>query len=232
MGPSRSEEPPEPLAAPPATSIRLFLAVIASTAGLFIGFSCLHLVSGTRTDAMLTDGGLLGVLVLELAMMLAWLRPLGRRGWSLRGVTHPIEPVDVMTAISVAFIAYIGYWALFAVISALAPAYARAASGIHIGGSVSAWVVILVSIVNPCAEELLYLGFVANALRKEGAAVAVSASVIVRVLVHVYQGPLGVISNVPFGAVLAAYYLATGRIWPAILAHTFMDVIALSRFAH
>lgn len=181
---------------------------------------------------MMTDGGLLGVLALELAMLLAWLRPLGRRGWTLRGVTHPIEPVDAMTGVSIALIAHIGYWVLFAVIAAVAPAYGRAASAIHVGGSVSAWVVILVSIVNPCAEELLYLGFVANALRKEGAAIAFSASVLVRVLVHVYQGPLGVISNVPFGAVLAAYYLATGRIWPAILAHSAMDLIALIRFAH
>jgi membrane protease YdiL (CAAX protease family) len=205
---------------------------VVSTAGVFIGFSFFHLVWRTRTDDMMTDGGLLGVLALELAMLLAWLRPLGRRGWSLRGVTHPIEPVDVMTGVSVAFIALIGYWILFAVIAAVSPAYARAASAIHIGGSVSAWVAILVSIVNPCAEELLYLGFVANALRKEGAAVAFSASVLLRVLVHVYQGPLGVISNVPFGAVLAAYYLATGRIWPAILAHSVMDLIALIRFAH
>ena len=82
------------------------------------------------------------------------------------------------------------------------------------------------------AEEFLSLGFVPNALREEGVAVAFSASVIVRVLVHLYQGPLGIISNVPFGAVLAAYYLATGRIWPAVLAHSAMDLIALTRFAH
>jgi membrane protease YdiL (CAAX protease family) len=147
----------------------------------------------------------------------------------MRHVSHPGATHDILVGASIALYAYLAYWLAFMLVAVIAPQYARAASGIYIGGSISPGVAILASVANPVAEEFLYLGFVANALRKEGVGVALSVSVLLRVLVHLYQGPLAFVTNIPVGAVLAIYYLQTRRIWPAVVAHGFLDLVALSQ---
>jgi uncharacterized protein len=219
----------EPSAAPPDTSRPLFWAVVASTAGMFTSVSIARLVLRAPTEDAFTDSDLLVLLAIEATMALSWVPLLRRRGWTARAITLPAAPRDVATGAGVAVAAYLAYWLSFVAVSAASPGFARAASEIRIGGDVSPWAAVLVSVANPIAEEFLYLGFVANVLRREGHAFALSASTVLRVCVHLYQGPLGVISNVPFGVVLAAYYLRSGRLWPAILAHGYMDFIALSR---
>ena len=212
----------------PETSPSLFWAVVSSTAGLFIASSVLHLVLRAPTEDLMTDWRLLGVLGLELVMALCWVPLLRRRGWTMRHVSYPGANRDVFIGASLALYAYLAYWLVFMIVGAVSPQYIRAASTVHIGGTISPSIAILASVANPVAEEFLYLGFVANVLRKEGVAIALSVSVLFRVLVHLYQGP-ALLASVPFGVVLAAYYLQSRRIWPAIVAHSFMDLIALSR---
>lgn len=213
----------------PETSPSLFWAVVSSTAGLFIASSVLHLILRTPTDDLITDWRLLGVLGLELLMALCWVPVLRRRGWTMRHISHPGATRDVFVGASIALYAYLAYWLAFMVVAAISPQYTHAASALRIGGSVSPWIAILVSVANPVAEEFLYLGFVANALRKDGVAVAFGVSVLLRVLVHLYQGPQALLASIPIGAVLATYYLQSRRIWPAVVAHSFMDLMALSR---
>jgi membrane protease YdiL (CAAX protease family) len=49
--------------------------------------------------------------------------------------------------------------------------------------------------------------------------------------VHLYQGPLSLISIVPGGLVFAWYYAATRRLWPVVIAHGLLDALALGRLA-
>ncbi|TMG91207.1 MAG: CPBP family intramembrane metalloprotease [Betaproteobacteria bacterium] len=49
-----------------------------------------------------------------------------------------------------------------------------------------------------------------------------------RVLYHLYQGPLGAIYIVVFGIVLAIYYLRTKQLWPGIFAHMFTDLVGFA----
>jgi membrane protease YdiL (CAAX protease family) len=223
MRDGRTEPPP----ATPYVPWALFCAALSSTGGVFIAFSALHLARGEPTDHVMTDRRLLGLLGMELVMALFWVPSLIRRGWSMRHVSRGAVPGDVAVGVLLAVGAYAGYWLTFVVTAIISPGYARAASSIHIGGSVSLWVAALLAVINPVAEEFFYLGFVANVLRPRGAPLAIAASIALRVLVHLYQGPIGVIASLPIGALFGGYYLAARRIWPAVIAHSLLDAVAL-----
>lgn len=87
----------------------------------------------------------------------------------------------------------------------------------------------LLSVNAGVVEELLFrltlpvLIFAATG----SAAVAVAASVALFGLLHVYQGPSGVIGSMIIGGLLMALFLATGSILLAVLAHAVIDLRSL-----
>jgi membrane protease YdiL (CAAX protease family) len=86
-----------------------------------------------------------------------------------------------------------------------------------------------VSIVNPCFEELLVLGYVVQALRKRfGLTTAVNVSLAIRLLYHLYEGPLAVIPIAIFGLVATVVYVRMGRLWPVIVMHAVLDFVGLT----
>ena len=214
--------------AAPETSRTLFWAVVASTAGFFVAISVVQLAFRPTMEHRMTDWALVSVVGTEAVMGLIWVPRLARRSWTMRCVTLPFTRRDAVDGLALAIAAYFAYLWSFMMVSATIPELARAARGFHVAGSVSLWAAVLLSVLNPVAEEFLYLGFVANALRREGMGFALSASIVTRVLVHLYQGPIALIANVPFGGILAVYYLRSGRIWPAVLAHGLLDFVALA----
>jgi membrane protease YdiL (CAAX protease family) len=77
-------------------------------------------------------------------------------------------------------------------------------------------------------EELAYRGFLVPALAlllgsPWGAAVA--SSVVFGAL-HAYQGWLGMVRTGVLGLLLAASLIVSGSLWPAILAHAILDLLA------
>ena len=77
-------------------------------------------------------------------------------------------------------------------------------------------------------EELAYRGFLIPALAGVLGGVwpaAVLSSVVFGFL-HAYQGWLGVVRTGCLGLMLAASFVVTGTLWPAILAHALLDVMA------
>lgn len=46
---------------------------------------------------------------------------------------------------------------------------------------------------------------------------------LVRVLYHLYQGPLGAISILLTGTIFGIYYWKTRKLWPVAFAHIFAD---------
>lgn len=85
----------------------------------------------------------------------------------------------------------------------------------------------LLSVAAGTGEELAYRGYaipvLAPILGLNGAAVL---STVVFGVVHAYQGVLGIIRTTLMGGVLAWGFLASGSLWPSILAHTLIDLIA------
>ncbi len=85
----------------------------------------------------------------------------------------------------------------------------------------------LLSVAAGSGEELAYRGYAIPALAPllgvGGAAVLSSA---VFGVMHAYQGPLGIVRTGLMGGVLAWGFIASGSLWPPILAHILIDLVA------
>jgi membrane protease YdiL (CAAX protease family) len=99
------------------------------------------------------------------------------------------------------------------------------------GASISLPWLLGVSVVNGLYEETFLVGFLLREMETFGASFAIGVTVLVRVLYHLYQGPIGMISVIIFGVVIAIYYWRTRQLWPVVFAHIFTDLagFALSR---
>jgi uncharacterized protein len=86
--------------------------------------------------------------------------------------------------------------------------------------------VLVLSVVNGVYEEVFLLGYLQRELMPHGAAFAVGASLLVRVLYHTYQGHIGATAVMMFGLVLSVYFLRTSNLWPPTLAHVLADFVA------
>jgi membrane protease YdiL (CAAX protease family) len=85
----------------------------------------------------------------------------------------------------------------------------------------------VLSVAAGLGEEMAYRGYaipvLAPLLGVGGAAVVTSA---VFGVLHGYQGPLGICRTSAMGGMLAWGFLASGSLWPAIVAHTLIDLVA------
>ncbi|WP_341675446.1 CPBP family intramembrane glutamic endopeptidase [Niveibacterium sp. SC-1] len=88
-------------------------------------------------------------------------------------------------------------------------------------------ILLVTAILNGVFEETFLLAYLQRAFHKHGASLAIGVSLLVRMLYHVYQGPLGVMEVLVFGAVLSVFYWRTGRLWPVVFAHVLADVVSL-----
>ena len=85
----------------------------------------------------------------------------------------------------------------------------------------------LLSVAAGFGEEIAYRGFALTALTPLlGGAGALMASSLAFGIVHAYQGYLGVVRTTLLGAFLAWGYLESGSLWPGILAHVLIDIVA------
>jgi membrane protease YdiL (CAAX protease family) len=89
--------------------------------------------------------------------------------------------------------------------------------------------VIAISIVNPLFEEFFVSGYLITTLKQwKDPWFAINASVTVRLLYHLYQGPSGIVAIIPLGFVFAQWYIRTGRLWPLVVAHALFDFAGLN----
>jgi membrane protease YdiL (CAAX protease family) len=91
------------------------------------------------------------------------------------------------------------------------------------------FLIIAVSIINPIFEEAIVVGYIIPVLKdRTGVLFAINISVLVRLLYHLYQGPIAAITIIPMGLIFAFVYTKWKNIWPLIIAHSIMDFIAFS----
>jgi membrane protease YdiL (CAAX protease family) len=85
----------------------------------------------------------------------------------------------------------------------------------------------LLSIAAGASEELAYRGYSISMLSPLlGVWGAVALTSVVFGVLHGYQGLLGTLRTGLMGATLAWGFLASGSLWPAIVAHTLIDLAA------
>jgi len=87
--------------------------------------------------------------------------------------------------------------------------------------------IVMTAMVNGTYEEVFLLGFLLRGLRGYGLSIAVGVALLVRVLYHLYQGPVGALWVLGFGAAFSVYYLRSEQLWPPAFAHILWDIIPL-----
>ncbi|PAY24732.1 CPBP family intramembrane metalloprotease [Dietzia natronolimnaea] len=94
-------------------------------------------------------------------------------------------------------------------------------------------VLVLSAAGNGAAEEILVVGYLLVRLRQLGIppAVALVGTALLRGSYHLYQGFGGGLGNLAMGIVFALWWMRTRRLWPLILAHTLLDVVAFVGYA-
>ena len=87
---------------------------------------------------------------------------------------------------------------------------------------------ILAAAGNAWAEEVLVVGYLITRLRQLGwqQYTALVAAAVLRGSYHLYQGFGGFVGNVVMGLVFGFYWQRTKRLWPLVIAHTILDVVA------
>ncbi|OZM73158.1 CPBP family intramembrane metalloprotease [Amycolatopsis antarctica] len=86
---------------------------------------------------------------------------------------------------------------------------------------------------NSFAEEILVVGYILTRLRqlgwKENSSLLLAA--ILRGSYHLYQGFGGFLGNLVMGLVFGRVWQRTNRLWPLVVAHTLLDVVAFVGYA-
>jgi membrane protease YdiL (CAAX protease family) len=90
-------------------------------------------------------------------------------------------------------------------------------------------IIVLGSLHNSFFEEILVTGYIVKTLKhRMGFWFAIHISTFVRLVYHLYMGPMGIILIFPMGILFAYTYARWGRLWPIIFAHIVADVIGFT----
>jgi len=80
-------------------------------------------------------------------------------------------------------------------------------------------------LVNGVYEELFLMGYLTRGLRRYGASTAIGITLLVRVLYHSYQGPVGALAVCLAGLLFGLWFQRTGRLFPLVFAHIAIDLL-------
>jgi membrane protease YdiL (CAAX protease family) len=89
-------------------------------------------------------------------------------------------------------------------------------------------ILVLLAAGNGIIEEVVVVGYLITRLRQTGwgVAAAIAFSAVLRGSYHLYQGFGAFVGNAAMGVVFALFFVRTRRLWPLILAHTMLDIVA------
>ncbi|MEO6881598.1 MAG: CPBP family intramembrane glutamic endopeptidase [Mycobacteriaceae bacterium] len=101
----------------------------------------------------------------------------------------------------------------------------------------SAWwtvpVLVISAFANAWAEEALVIAYLLTRLRQLGVSENPSllAAAVLRGSYHLYQGFGGFVGNVILGLIFGRLWQRTGRLWPLVVGHGIIDVVAFVGYA-
>ena len=176
--------------------------------------------------------------LLGVARLLAWaLLPLvllAHSGIGARAVGLVRDHAGRQIAWGLALTAVIGIPGLALYLAAVAAGFNLQVAASGLGESWWRPVVLTLSAAgNGAAEEVLVVGYLLVRLRQLGVppAVALACTALLRGSYHLYQGFGGGLGNLVMGIVFALWWMRTRRLWPLIVAHTLLDVVAFVGYA-
>lgn len=216
------------------------ITVITAAFGLSILWSVLGFVNmffGSPVQyALFTDASLIETMIMEI-IIFAFITSFLKTRNNPLNFSNNAKLRNVLGMSLIILIAYyVFYYSMIFAITALYPNTFASSMTISAGqNKLSLIVILLMSIINPVFEESIVIGYIVPALQsRKGVFFALNISVLIRVLYHLYQGPIAIISIVPMGILFVYVYKKWNNIWPLIIAHGIMDFIAffaLSRYS-
>lgn len=89
-------------------------------------------------------------------------------------------------------------------------------------------VLTLAAIGNSLAEEVLVVGLLLTRMRQLGVSenAGLLTSAVLRGSYHLYQGLGGFVGNVVMGLIFGRIWQRTNRLWPLVIAHALLDIVA------
>ena len=199
---------------------------MAIFAGWFIFASIQAVLSGFPVPH-LSDKDALGILITECLAFPVALAVLWMRGWRRRDLG--IHPTWLYSFVGILLFGG----------SLLFDQIVWELLGHMIGGrefldqfaqaiSISLPIAFLLSIFNGVFEEFFLCRYLIEAFSKFGPAIALGISSFVRIMYHLYQGPLGAVLVLGFGLVVTSFYWRFRQVWPVMVAHMLTDFFALA----
>jgi membrane protease YdiL (CAAX protease family) len=212
-------------AAPHAAPIEA-LGMVLLCFGWFIVSSLTSLAAwrpGSGGGRVFSDSAFTGLMAVELVLAAAAMAVLQARGYPLRS----LYPRPSWSGALIGAGLFLGARIAIALVLPLVPHPAETPlEDIVASAHVSLPVLIPLAIVNGVYEEVFLLGYLTRGLRRYGASTALGIMLLVRLLYHMYQGPVGALNVVLYGAVVGVYYQRTGRLFPAVASHVIADTVA------
>ena len=208
-----------------------FPVEFAIVLGGVFGYALLMSVLATLHPAkgpMHTEPGMWRTVIIETLQFLVIGGLLRLRGWTGQRLGLDSHWTDGAWGAGLAVTAYFVFYSAFVLISELAPTLHRSAAAVpHLPHALTPWIVAATVLLTSFFEEFFVTGYVVAALKdKLGMNWAVNASVVLRLAYHIYQGMIGVVLIIPVGLMFAYWYAKTGRLWPVIVAHTLLNLLA------
>ncbi|RQP26241.1 CPBP family intramembrane glutamic endopeptidase [Piscinibacter terrae] len=215
---------PEPTTRAPAPLDALAVTILCF--GWFILGSIAAVGANYPTGQGFTDSGLASTIVTELVLGGLALVFLRMRGHSVLALLPRPNVAGGMVGVVLYAVGIATWWVTLAMFDTRNMA-SQPIAEIMANTRVSFTMVLALSLVNGIYEET-FLCFLVDAFRGHGASVAIGVSTLVRLLYHVYQGPMGSVSIVLYGVIMAGFYWRTRWLWPVAFAHVLADLVALT----
>ncbi len=93
-------------------------------------------------------------------------------------------------------------------------------------GYKSGWIsIILIVLINSFFEEFILIGYLFKRLEKYHSIFIIGFSMVIRELLHTYQGWISLFSIVPMSLVFGYYYYRYKKLWPLVIAHGFSNLL-------
>lgn len=216
-------------------TIRLLelLLVIGVAFGGPLYFSFYYFVFGLTTTSSPSQHGY-GVMT-ELLGLSVMAYVLFRQGRGPGDIGLSFSGRDLPRALLIAVVGYAAYCVFYLVLYYAGAAAAGAEPGSPeiaqgVFGTEFHWILLVLLFINPFFEELIVRAYLMTEVKglTGSAVIAVTVSVAVQTLYHLYQGALMALTEAGLFLVFSLYFGRWGRIMPVVLAHLLFDLMAWS----
>jgi membrane protease YdiL (CAAX protease family) len=172
-------------------------------------------------EARFSDASNWWMVCVELVLAAAALLYLRARNFDIQ----TLYPHPTLRGTALGVLLFVACWLAGGITTSLLPSDGRPAVVDFSFEGVSLTSTIALALVNGTFEEVFLLGVLVRGLRGFGLSVAVGLPLLVRVMYHLYQGPLGVVWVATFGLILTLAYVVRQDLWPPVLAHVLWDIV-------